>query len=127
MIAKLTHICLFSDRVTRLANFYGAILEGTPTMYGEAYAEVDAGGVVLSVFSIAEQNELAPGSAKADMNCRTILEFHVEDVDAQYERLKQFDVEWVKPPSTQIWGNRSIYFRDIDGNLVNFYSRVNEG
>ncbi|MGI8825693.1 MAG: VOC family protein [Chloroflexota bacterium] len=27
-------------------------------------------------------------------------------------------------PSTQEWGNRSIYFRDPDGNLINFYSRV---
>jgi len=30
----------------------------------------------------------------------------------------------VKPPTTQPWGNRSIYFRDPDGNLINFYSRV---
>lgn len=25
---------------------------------------------------------------------------------------------------TQPWGNRSFYFRDPDGNLINFYSRV---
>ena len=56
-----------------------------------------------------------------------MLEFQVEDVDADYARLQQAHhvvIEWVKPPTTQGWGNRSIYFRDPDGNLVNLYSRV---
>jgi len=30
----------------------------------------------------------------------------------------------VKTPSAQPWGNRSIYLRDTDGNLVNLYTRV---
>jgi catechol 2,3-dioxygenase-like lactoylglutathione lyase family enzyme len=29
---------------------------------------------------------------------------------------------WVKPPTTQPWGTRSFYFRDPDGNLVDFFS-----
>jgi catechol 2,3-dioxygenase-like lactoylglutathione lyase family enzyme len=28
---------------------------------------------------------------------------------------------WVRQPTTQPWGTRSVYFRDPDGNLVNFY------
>jgi catechol 2,3-dioxygenase-like lactoylglutathione lyase family enzyme len=29
---------------------------------------------------------------------------------------------WVKPPTTQPWGTRSLYFRDPDGNLIDFYA-----
>jgi catechol 2,3-dioxygenase-like lactoylglutathione lyase family enzyme len=29
---------------------------------------------------------------------------------------------WAKPPTTQPWGTRFIYFRDPDGNLVDFYT-----
>lgn len=32
--------------------------------------------------------------------------------------------DWVKPPTNQPWGTRSIYFRDPDGNLVDFYAWV---
>lgn len=32
---------------------------------------------------------------------------------------------WVKPPTTQPWGTRSIYFRDPDSNLVDFYTPPN--
>jgi hypothetical protein len=28
------------------------------------------------------------------------------------------------PPTSLAWGNRAIYFRDGDGNLVNFFSRT---
>ncbi|MGI8825201.1 MAG: VOC family protein [Chloroflexota bacterium] len=57
-------------------------------------------------------------------NRSIMLEFRVSDVDQQYARLQRKDIAWVKPPSTQEWGNRSIYFRDPDGNLINFYSQV---
>ncbi len=54
-----------------------------------------------------------------------ILEFRVDDVDAEYERLHFIPgLTWVKPPTTQPWGNRSIYFRDPEGNLINLYARV---
>ena len=61
---------------------------------------------------------------QAASNRSIILEFQVADVDQEYERLQSLSVEWVKPPTTQPWGNRSIYFRDPDGNLINFYARV---
>jgi catechol 2,3-dioxygenase-like lactoylglutathione lyase family enzyme len=51
-----------------------------------------------------------------------ILEFRVADVDREYARLKSLVEVWVKPPTTQPWGTRSVYFRDPDGNLVDFYT-----
>jgi hypothetical protein len=34
--------------------------------------------------------------------------------------------EWVREPTTMPWGNRSILFRDPDGNLVNLFTPVTE-
>jgi catechol 2,3-dioxygenase-like lactoylglutathione lyase family enzyme len=83
------------------------------------------GGTCMSIYHIDEQNNLAPGSAELRHNRSTILEFQVDDVDEEFRRLTKAGVDWVKHPTTQEWGNRSVYFRDPDGNLVNFYSRVN--
>jgi catechol 2,3-dioxygenase-like lactoylglutathione lyase family enzyme len=33
-------------------------------------------------------------------------------------------MSFIIPPTTMAWGNRSIYFRDPDGNLINLFSRV---
>ncbi len=55
-------------------------------------------------------------------NC--ILEFQVSDVDKEYEMLKKLGVEFVKLPTTQPWGIRSVWFKDPDGNIINFYSKI---
>jgi uncharacterized glyoxalase superfamily protein PhnB len=52
-----------------------------------------------------------------------ILDFAVEDVDAEYPRIAALGVDWVMAPTTQPWGNRSVIFRDPAGNLVNVFSR----
>ncbi|MBV9580788.1 MAG: VOC family protein, partial [Chloroflexi bacterium] len=54
-----------------------------------------------------------------------MLEFHVDDADAEYARLQHLPnvtVDFVLTPTTLPWGNRSIYFRDPDGNLINFFT-----
>jgi uncharacterized glyoxalase superfamily protein PhnB len=64
------------------------------------------------------------GSAEPSKNRSIILEFKVGNVDQEYQRLQNLVKTWVKPPSTQPWGARSIYFRDPEGNLVDFYTPV---
>lgn len=41
-----------------------------------------------------------------------------------YERLKTVVSAFVQEPTTMPWGNRSLLFRDTDGNLVNFFTPV---
>jgi uncharacterized glyoxalase superfamily protein PhnB len=57
-------------------------------------------------------------------NQSVIVEFRVEDVDREYENLRRYDFEFVNEPTTQPWGNRSLLFKDPDGNLVNFFTPV---
>ena len=79
---------------------------------------------VLAIFSAEAQDRYIPGSATVAHNRSVILEFRaVADVDREYRRLRNVVKIWVKPPTTQPWGTRSIYFRDPDGNLVDFYSQ----
>ncbi len=57
-------------------------------------------------------------------NHTVIIEFRVDDVDREYENLKQFTTDFVNAPTTLPWGNRSLIFRDPDGNLINFFTPV---
>ena len=54
-------------------------------------------------------------------------EFRVEDVDAEFRNLRLRDVDVVMEPTTQPWGNRSMLFRDPDGNLINFFTPTIDG
>ena len=46
-----------------------------------------------------------------------IIEFMVDDIDAEFNRLKD-KVEVVHEPKLMPWGNRSVQFRDPEGSLV---------
>jgi predicted enzyme related to lactoylglutathione lyase len=57
------------------------------------------------------------GSAGAGSNRTTCLEFQVDDIDAEYERLKD-RVPLVHEMKTMPWGNRAFQFRDPEGAAV---------
>jgi catechol 2,3-dioxygenase-like lactoylglutathione lyase family enzyme len=113
---------LITADVSQLVTFYENVLEMKAQRSGEQYAEFRTGVGVLAIFSAAAQENYIPGSAEAARNRSAILEFRVTDVDREYARLQPLVKTWVKKPSTQPWGTRSVYFRDPDGNLVDFYA-----
>ena len=121
---KLTHSCIITQNVKTLAEFYKEVLQIEPQSYGDDYVEFPTDVGVLSLFSLKAHEELAKGSAQPASNRCLELEFNVDNVDDDYNRLQQLRVEIVKTLATQPWGNRSFYFRDPDGNLINFYSRT---
>jgi catechol 2,3-dioxygenase-like lactoylglutathione lyase family enzyme len=121
---RLVNTCLITNDVKRLVEFYEPILALKAKKTGEDYAEFATGVGVLAIFSEDAQEKYIPGSAKAAENKSVVLQFRVADVDQQYRRLRSLVKTWVKPPTNQPWGTRSIYFRDPDGNLVDFYAPI---
>jgi uncharacterized glyoxalase superfamily protein PhnB len=122
--AALLNTCIITNNVERLVAFYEPVLQQKATWSGKDYAEFATSVGVLAIFSSSAQEKYIPGSAKAAQNRSVILEFKVADVDAEFRRLQGIVNTWVKPPTTQPWGTRSVYFRDPDGNLINFFAPV---
>jgi catechol 2,3-dioxygenase-like lactoylglutathione lyase family enzyme len=118
----LMNTCLITSDIKRLSDFYARILLIEPRRSGDDYVEFHTTTAVLALFSAPAQEQYIPGSAIPGQNRSSILEFRVVDVDREFKRLQDVVTQWVKGPSTQPWGTRSIYFRDPDGNLVNFFA-----
>ncbi len=120
---KFNSVCLVTSDVLKLRAFYEAVLR----VKAEGDAEFSAfsiHGLGLTLYTIRGMEQMAPGSTAGTGAGRAVLEFEVEDVDVEDQRLRALNVPIVKPPTTQPWGLRSVWFRDPDGNLVNFYARV---
>ena len=108
----------------QLTDFYARILQAKPHASGDTYVEFPTTAGTLAIFDAQAQEKYIPGSAQPAQNRSSILEFQVANVDQEYLRLQPIIKTWVKPPTTQPWGTRSMYFRDPDNNLVNFFTRV---
>ncbi len=120
---KFSGINLISRDVLNLRDFYQAVLQ--VEIEGDAeFASCMINGIVLSIYCWSGMENMAPGSM-ADAGAGTcVLEFEVDDVDAEHQRLIALNIPIVKPPTTQPWGLRSVWLRDPDGNIVNFFARV---
>ena len=123
---RLVNTCLITNHVKRLVEFYEPVLALKAKKTGEEYAEFPTGVGVLAIFSKDAQEKYIPGSAEAAKNRSVVLQFRVSDVDQEYRRLQSLVKSWVKAPTSQPWGTRSIYFRDPDGNLVDFYAPIKD-
>jgi len=123
---KLTHACLITNNLENLRDFYREVLQVEPKIYQEDYLEFPTGEAILSLYKEESLDKTVPGAMRAGANKSIMLEFEVADVDKEYARLKQakLPIDWVMPPTTFPWGNRSIYFRDPEGNMINLFSLV---
>ncbi|CAK4868617.1 unnamed protein product [Aphanomyces euteiches] len=90
------------------------------------FAELVVPSCTLAIGHSQTAQLFGTGSVVAANNHTVIIEFRVDDVEAEYARLKLFVDDWVQEPTTMPWGNRSVLFRDPDGNLINLFEPVTE-
>jgi len=120
----LVSIRLITDDVAALAAFYERLTGGTAVFLNEVFAEVRTASGTLAIGGTATVGLFGAGSAEPAANRSAIIEFLVDDVDAQYLQLTEWVTSFVNEPTTMPWGNRSLLLRDPDGTLVNLFTPV---
>jgi len=115
-------IRVITGDVERMARFYEQATGRPVTRRTEDFAELVTPSATMAIASTRTIQMFGAGAAHQADNHSVIVEFRVEDVDAEYEKLKGLGCDMVLEPTTQPWGNRSLLFRDPDGNLVNFFT-----
>jgi catechol 2,3-dioxygenase-like lactoylglutathione lyase family enzyme len=115
---------IITDDIKRLVRFYEEVSGLPATWYTEDFAELATPSCTLAIGSKRTMDLFGAGAARPADNHSAILEFRVADVDAAYARLAGVVSDFVQQPTTQPWGNRSLMFRDPDGNLINFFTPV---
>jgi predicted enzyme related to lactoylglutathione lyase len=108
-----------------VVQFYEQVTGVSAVWPAPVFAELRLPSCTIA-FGHAQTAQLFQNAAHPADNHTVIIEFQVDDVDKEYERLKTLVTEWVLEPTTMPWGNRSILFRDPDGNLVNLFTPVTD-
>jgi predicted enzyme related to lactoylglutathione lyase len=120
----LVSIRVITDDIRRLVQFYEQVTGLSATWFTEDFAELATPSSTLAIGSKRTMAMFGSGAARPADNHTAIIEFRVANVDKEYEKLEKAISGFVQRPTTMPWGNRSLLFRDPDGNLINFFTRV---
>ena len=120
---KFRGICLITNDVPKLRDFYTTVL-GVAAEGDSEHVELYTEGVSIAIFSTNGMERMAPKSMCGVGSGNITIGFEVHDVDAEFERIKNNDVDIVMLPKTHPWGYRSFWFRDPDINIVDFFVKV---
>jgi predicted enzyme related to lactoylglutathione lyase len=121
----LASVRIITDDLDAMVEFYEKVTGISADRIAPVFAELRYPSSTLAL-GHTKTAELFNNAAQPARNQTVIVEFAVDDVDAEYRRLKPLVTEWVQEPTLMPWGNRSILFRDPDGNLVNLFTPVTE-
>ena len=123
---KFAYTRLITEDVPSLATFYEKILGVTGTG-DDSYVELHPGGAILAIASRKAASFMHGGEWSASADRSVILEFEVDDVDAERARIGPAVTDWLQEPKDMPWGNSSMLFRDPDGNPINFFKPIAKG
>lgn len=120
MIKGIEHVAIASVNPERLARWYADVL-GFVINYssGRTFFVKAPNGVMIEI--ITAEGERAPAT-QTSPGLRHIA-LTVEDFDAAYRRLQAAQVEFVGEP-TESKGNRVVFFKDPEGNLLHLLQRA---
>ena len=120
---KFASTRLIAADIKALVSFYEKVTGQTAEWLAPVFAEIVTTGATLAIGSAETVALFKEGSAEPAANRTAIIEFQVDDVEAEFTRLKDA-LEVVHEPKMMPWGNRAAQFRDPEGTLVSLYTPV---
>lgn len=117
---KLASIRLIAADIQAMTAFYEMILGRKAEWLAPVFAEIVGPGATLAIGETETVALWKEGSGEAGANRTAYLEFQVEDIDAEFARLKD-RVQLVHDLKIMPWGNKTFQFRDPEGNPVSLY------
>lgn len=122
---KLASIRLVAADIKGMVAFYELVTGERAEWLAPVFAEIVTRSATLAIGSVETVPLFKAGSAEPAANRSAIVEFMVDDVDAEFARLKD-KAEVVHEPKVMPWGNRTAQFRDPEGTAVSLFAPVTD-
>ncbi len=123
LIAQLDYVVLLCDDIETMRAFYRDVMEMPLEADSDRWVEFRLGNcaIVLRPRGRPYDGESAPRDSVAVQ-----LAFKVEarEVDEWYRDLVRKGAEIVEAPTDQSWAHRTLFFRDLEGTLLEIYAEI---
>ena len=117
---KLASTRLIASDIKSMVSFYEMVTGLSAEWLAPVFAEIVTPAATLAIGSVETVALWKIGSAQPGANRTAYIEFQVDDIDADYARLKD-KVTLVHELKMMPWGNKTFQFRDPEGTAVSLY------
>jgi len=122
---KFASTRLIARDIQAVVGFYEKLTNLKAEWLAPVFAEIVTSGATLAIGSAETVALFKEGTVEPAANRTAIIEFQVDDVEAQFSRLKD-ELEVVLEPKMMPWGNLAAQFRDPEGTIVGLYTPITE-
>ena len=113
---------IITENLEHMSDFYQQILQIEPQVFRDNYMMFATDTASLALWRQSEAEQFGLDVMRSAANASMLIEFEVDNIDAEYQRLQRLPVEWLQKLTSFPWEMRAFYIRDPEGNIVNFYS-----
>ncbi len=120
MITKINATLLMVRDFEASVKFYRDVLEFKVGTTDPGFMTFDIGDYTLAILDLSMAAKMISEDAvqpAKEFIPRSLFAIFLDNADDTYETLKSKGVHFIKPPTTQPWGQRTAYFTDPDGNI----------
>lgn len=121
MLWYLGYVVLFVDDFEGAMEFYAKKIGLPVRLRADGYAEFAVEGAKFALLSRSRVAELIgdkQGGKPVSGPDKAAVTVLVEDVDRVFQELSGRGVQFLGNPKDRPWGQRSVYFRDPEGHLI---------
>ncbi len=122
---KFASTRLIAADIKQMVAFYEMVTGLKAEWLAPVFAEIVTPAATLAIGAVETVALWREGSAEPGANRTVFIEFQVDDIDADYARLKD-KVPLVHELKTMPWGNKTFQFRDPEGTAVSLYMPATE-
>jgi catechol 2,3-dioxygenase-like lactoylglutathione lyase family enzyme len=120
VIKSIAHVAIVTSDLDRAVEFYTNVIgfhevRRLETTHSGTIAFLSLDGTQIELFGGGAPQEASATEGKVGYRHMALL---VDDVDAEYERLKAAGAQFYMEPTTPDPGIRLAFFRDPDGNPI---------
>ena len=107
---RLGEICLLTNDVIKLADFYKALLETDNGSNDEVHQTIIAEETMLTIYN--------DGSIKNNDNQNMCIAFTVDEIEKEYQKVLALGAKIIEEPAKRPWGAVNMSFYDPDRNVI---------
>lgn len=106
----LGEVGILTNDVIKLSNFYKKLLEIDNNSNDNIHQTIISNEVMLTIYN--------DGTLKNNQNQNICLAFTVDNIEKEYNKLLDLEVEIINQPAKQPWGTINMSFYDPDNNII---------